>query len=61
MAEPTEPVMDWSDPDYDYGDTRSFVSTPEGTAETFFRGFGAGLEGIKTDNEYFIGLANTLI
>ena len=61
MAEPLKPVLDWSDPDYDYGDTRDVVTTPDGITETFFRGFGAGIEGIKTDTEYFKGLANTLI
>lgn len=61
MADPIKSVLDWSDPDYDYGNTQEVVTTPDGMAETFFRGFGAGIEGIKTDAEYFKGLGNTLI
>ena len=35
--------------------------TPEGAGETFQRGFGAGVEAIRTDTDYFKGLFNTLI
>jgi hypothetical protein len=35
--------------------------TPEGVGETFQRGFGAGVEAIRTDTDYFKGLFNTAI
>ena len=35
--------------------------TPQGVGETFDRGFGAGVEGIRTDTDYFKGLFNTVI
>lgn len=34
--------------------------TPSGLAETFDRGFGAGIEGIRTDTDYLKGLYNTV-
>lgn len=35
--------------------------TPSSVGETFQRGFGAGIEGIRTDTDYFKGLFNTAI
>ena len=35
--------------------------TPDGVGETFARGFDAGIEGIRSDTDYFKGLLNTAI
>lgn len=47
--------------DYDYSVSQSGAATPVGVAETFSRGFTAGLEGIATDTEYFKALGNTIV
>ena len=36
------------------------AGTPSSLGETFDRGFGAGIEGIRTDMDYFKGLLNTV-
>ena len=37
------------------------AETPQGVGETFQRGFSAGVEGIRSDTDYFKGLFNTAI
>ena len=68
MIDPIQDLYQRTRPTYRRGerllDTESAAPveavTPSGFKETFARGFGAGVEGIRTDTDYFKGLYNTI-
>ena len=68
MIDPIQDLYQRTRPTYRRGerllDTESAApieaETPSGVTETFGRGFDAGIEGIRTDSDYFKGLFNTI-